>query len=543
MSNRFSPSAWQEAYKRGDERVASFYATDCFTTASRIGNGLTREALSEWKAFLRPHCGDESLLAPLDQLSDPNATVVVTGQQAVAGMGPLLALHKIFAAKHWAAEHSRRTGKPCIPVYWIASDDHDLAEVATAAWLRADGLRAAFDLAEDGSNTHSVFDVAIAPDRSGQLLEELAATTVASEFRDSILGALRESLAGEHPTFESHVLHLFCGWLLPLGIIPVVPRLGFLRNGARGIMRREIERPLESTRLMLEASAALDGAGCAPPIHRSGNEVNFFLTVDGQRGKVTFENREFVVTPPGAKGDVLARMSGLELLGILDREPQRFSPNAALRPLVQDAVLPTVAYVAGPTELVYHAQIGSLYGHFEVNRPAVIPRPNVVFTERKIERALEKLGAPVDWATLATAGEFEERLNVLAAEQDSGSAADRHVDALFRTLGELEESLADEQRDPAVKKSMEKLRGNVETGVEKLRERIQHHRRTRDEDKQRARERVLEYLFPGGSPQERSVGPLSPLLIQFGEGILPKLQKAINYEAEGFQRISLSDLQ
>lgn len=538
-----TPMQWQEGYKAGDERLAPFYPTPCWEwPATTPRDQLTREELAEWKQFLAPFADDVSLLAPIEALVSAETRAVLTGQQAGAGMTPILMVYKAFAAKHWAEKIARRDGVSCVPIFWIASEDHDLAEVEAAAWLANDGERRAHSLAQDGAApTRPISKQKIDEQGANDFLNELAESTYDTEFRPAIINLLKKSFE-DGATFESHFLHLFCQWLLPLGIVPVVPRLSFMRRRSAALIQNEIESDLLTNELIQNQSDEIARLGIDPPLHRSGDEVNFFLHVDGHRGKVIRDGDTFVVQTPDEAKKELLRIDKSGLLEILEDDPERFSPSAALRPLVQDTIFPTAVYIAGPTELAYHAQIGRLYKHFSVARPAVFPRPNVVLLDTKTEKGLEKLGLDESAACAPDEESFLKQGAEAHANDEESRQFQNKVEHLRESLGALEEWIKDFTPDTGVRKAAEKLNKASETGIEKLAERFENHLATRDASAVRARENVQNTLYPSGIPQERAIGILSPLLIQYGPGILERLYGTIDYTAEGFQAVSLKSI-
>ena len=396
MANVTSPlksaMAWQEAWKTGREEVLSFHASAPWEIpAARMSNLplLTAEDLGEWEGFLSS-LGIGTPRKDLDQLSHPGAMVVVTGQQAGALLGPLYVLFKALGARLWADEIARTSGRPCVPVFWVASDDHDLQEVATFSWQGEDDSLHAVNLADGQSRgERSVHREDIRPALIEPLLAKLEATSRETEFRPGILADIRAAL--EAKNFEAQFLELFRRWLVPLGIVPIVPRLGFLRRKAIPLFQQEIERAGESSQIVLAEGKKLEAHGMTAPLHRAGNEINFFVDMGEIRCRVLFENGTFKALSPHGK-KVLGQWNAAQLGELLTSEPERFSPNAILRPLVQDLALPSAAYIAGPTEFVYHGQIGPLYEHFGVGRPAVFPRPNAFLLEPRHSRAFSKLG-------------------------------------------------------------------------------------------------------------------------------------------------------
>ncbi|CAN5272788.1 bacillithiol biosynthesis cysteine-adding enzyme BshC [soil metagenome] len=532
---------WQEAYKSGDVAVGDFYDYPCWDLAGPVAarmagmNPLTAEDAREWKEFLRPHVNDEALLTPIDELTR-GAVCVVTGQQAGAALGPLYSLYKAFAAIHWAAE-VRKSGTPCIAVFWIASDDHDIAEIREAKWLTSGGELSAAALASDETKGRPAFAEPLDADLMKQFVERLEVSTAPTEFRGEVIEALKNAFA-DGANFESQFVSLFCKWLLPLGIIPIVPRLGFMRRRMGGVITREIERFAETNREVVAGGKRVEAIGPKAPLHRNGDEVNFFLDVDGVRGKVTSTDGKYRISEPIPGGKMLAEITDAELRAIAKSDPQRFSPNAILRPLAQDAALPTVGYVGGPSEVLYHGQIGNLYRDFGVTRPAVLPRPNVFLLDTKIEKALQKLGA-------ANEGDFLDIVNDAIAgtvASPTSAIADSALEKVRTSLDEFDQKIRELNAGTGVVKALEKLQEGANGALGLLQQRITQFAESQDGDRLRAKEKVRQNLLPGGGPHEREVGMIAPLMVNYGAEILAPLQAAIVFNAAGFQAVKLGGL-
>ncbi len=524
-----TPIEYCNAYRQGDARVGALHAGGCFDVAgaARLASERPHEPLAvveleEWRGFLRDHGAADGDLAPLDALASPDARIVVTGQQAGAAMGPLLGLYKALAARHWAAEIARASGRPVVPVFWVASDDHDLAEIATAAWLGRDHVPHHVTLAGDArGNRSSVYTVAPDPQDVATLLDDLSSTTHDTEFRPGVLEALEEAFA-KGATFEAQFVRLAVRWLLPLGIVPVVPRLGFLRRRAAAVLGKEINGSIDSNALIAGASERLRALGVQPPLHRAGDEVNFFLEIDGTRAKLRRDADAIVATPPSAH-DELARFSQMELAALLESDPGRFSPNAVLRPLVQDHALPTVVSVLGPTELVYHAQIGPLYEAFRVPRPGVWPRPHAVLVETSHLRAAEKLGIALDDLPLADSTNLKEALARAGTSADDQSRFDEAAGQLREALDRFQAAVHDLTPDTGARKAAEKAADSARTGIERTRDRFEQYLANRDTAMVNARGKLEGALLPGGHPQERALGPLAPLLVNHGADAIARI--------------------
>lgn len=489
------------------------------------GSPLSLEAVAEWKKFLKPYVRDESLLRPLDELVRENATVVVTGQQAGFALGPIYTVIKALDAKLHADAIAAKTKRPCVPVFWVASDDHDLGEVESISWAGKNGeLHTHRNLHEQREYLASCSIVQV-PESASDFLQKFAESTNESAFRPEILETLTRAFTDT--TYESQFLTLFCEWLLPLGIVPVVPRLGFIRRAAQPILKSEVAEFERTNHTVQRAGAKMRELGVDPPLGRSGNELNFFIDIDGIRAKLVSAGGKIEARVPDESKQRLHAFDERELTALIDEQPWRFSPNAILRPLVQDAAFPTVMYVGGSSELLYHGQLGELYAQFGVTRPAVVPRSNVALIDPRAEKALAKLG--VDASQVASF-DREEITRIITEAAASGSELDdirRQAEEIATLAGKLDQRLRSMTNDTGVVKASEKFKSSVEQGREKVLERVEYFLSTRNADRAAARDRILEALFPGGNPQERTLSILSPFLVQNGAAALGRLSGKI----------------
>jgi uncharacterized protein YllA (UPF0747 family) len=228
------------------------------------------------------------------------------------------------------------------------------------------------------------------------------------------------------------------------------------------------------------------------------------------------------------------RFSVAEALAFLEREPRAWSPSALLRPLVQDALLPTAAYVAGPAEIAYHAQIGPVYGHFGIPRPVLLPRPSLTLVEPPQARALE-----AERLTLGDlAGDPERIVSRWAREDypDVEAAFARTREAIERELGAVELVLGG--HDPTLRSATSAARGRTLHQVEGLHEKALRALKKRDQGRGERLRRTRDVLLPGGSLQERGLG-LIGVVGRHGRAIVPALEERLLPFARGHQVVFL----
>ena len=212
-----------------------------------------------------------------------------------------------------------------------------------------------------------------------------------------------------------------------------------------------------------------------------------------------------------------------ELAHALAADPEPFSPAVALRPVAQDTLFPTVAYVAGPGEASYWAQLRGVYERFGVPMPVVVPRPSLTLAERKVEKVLDKYGL----SAMDLAGDLEGLHKRLALE-----ASDADVDAAFKQAAALVNEAIDQAKpaamaaDPSLGKTAEATRAGLQKELAKLKDRVVRAEK-RNQDVMRAQlDKARAGLFPGGKPQERVLGP-AYVLNKYGPDLFERLADAL----------------
>jgi uncharacterized protein YllA (UPF0747 family) len=205
-----------------------------------------------------------------------------------------------------------------------------------------------------------------------------------------------------------------------------------------------------------------------------------------------------------------------------------------LRPLAQDLLLPTAAYVGGPAEIAYHAQIGPSYPHFGVARPALVPRPSLTLVEPQHARALE-----AERLSLADLEGDPEALLTRWAREDHPEverAFAQARDAVTRELTQVEETLA--RLDPTLRAAADSARGRALHPLEALHEKATRALKKRDQSRSDRLRRTRDALFPGGSFQERGLG-LIGALARHGPGLVDELRQRMDVFATGHQVVFL----
>jgi uncharacterized protein YllA (UPF0747 family) len=294
------------------------------------------------------------------------------------------------------------------------------------------------------------------------------------------------------------------------------------------LLAREIREGSPTSRLALETGEKLLAAGYHQQVPVRPGFLNLFVVMAGERRALSVEDATVEVRGLGR------RMSVEEALRELESNPADWSPGALLRPVIQDALLPTAAYMAGPAEIAYHAQIGSAYAHFGVPRPVLLPRPSVTLVEPSQARALEAEGLQLtdlqaDPEALVARWAKEAYPEVEAAFARAREAVERELRAVEEALGGL---------DPTLRGAADAARGRALHPIDALHEKSLRALKKRDQSRADRLRRTRDALFPGGAFQERGLS-LFGLLARHGLPLLADLEERLDPWARGHQVIYL----
>ena len=346
---------------------------------------------------------DETALGNARSLAGEDTFVVSTGQQTGLLTGPLYTIYKAVTAVKLARRVSEATGVRAIPVFWMAADDHDYAEINHVHVCRSDGEALRFELGPDDPNDRrSAGDRMLGPGL-GPLLERFEGALPDSEYSRSAFDTLRRHCTAETPLSDSFarlMTVLFRGH----GLVLVDPTDPALKPHMMPVFEREIRDPLASTRSVLATSNKLAKAGFDPQVSRSPDAVNLFLYQDGQRNALSYENGLF------ATRDRSLSYTSPDLLQLLEEAPERFTHNVITRPLVQDTLFPALTYIGGPAEIAYYGQLGGVYSQFELPFPVVYPRASHTLVGARTARVLEKHGLTISHFVQGIESVFDRKL-------------------------------------------------------------------------------------------------------------------------------------
>ena len=457
-----------------------------------------------------------------EALKDPKTLAVVTGQQSVLFGGPLYVLYKALAAMELARAMSESLKTTVVPVFWVASDDHDFAEIRATTLMDGNTelktLRYEPTVEPNLQPASTIILDSTISALAGSVRDLLPISPWRDDVCDALVASYRpgDSISG---AFSKLLQHFLPGLVI---IDPAVPRLKALMLP---VIDREISELSPTSRLAAGIGEKLLAAGYHQqvPVRASGF-LNLFLLQNGKRRALGVSEKGIEVRG----GNQV--MTTAELLSRVAASPEEASPGVMLRPLAQDYLLPTIAYIGGPAEVAYHAQIGPSYAHFGIPRPVIFPRPSFSLVDAATARAMEAEGLSfeelqTDTETLLARAAREANPEVEAAF----AQARAEIEGAF---GSIEETLA--KLDSTLRGATQSALGRALHQVEGLQEKALRTMKRQDATRAERLRRTRDFIFPGGALQERGVSWIS-LLAKYGPPIIDDIRRQMDPWAKGHQ--------
>ncbi|MCU0425257.1 MAG: bacillithiol biosynthesis cysteine-adding enzyme BshC [Candidatus Kapabacteria bacterium] len=449
------------------------------------------EAISATMSGLERTPAQERSLKALQQ---PTSLTVITGQQVGLLGGALYTMLKgwtaVQTARNLAKKHS---ALEFVPVFWVEDNDHDIDEISNVSLINAQGevytLQGSWKLKPERV---AAADVAYDESIEATVNEAIEALPN-SEHSHSVATLISETYKPGTPVTQAFVRILQAS-LGETGILFVSAAELRKRGLFQEIVRKELASVGMAATLVERASAELTSNGYHAQAQASA--VNLFVHTDGKRHKInTLEGNEHFQA-----GEM--RYSKAELLAIADAEPHRFSPAVLLRPVVQDAIFPNAAYIGGPGEIAYLAQIAELYAHFGVAPTATISRHSATLTDKRTMQTCEKLGVEAEFFFRRYA-DIEQ--DIMHKQENKALAA-----ALDTTKATIEQAFADllphiTALDPTLAPTSDRMKHQALQGITDLEGKIRKAQKRLEETTLGKARKAASLLFPEGGLQERAL--------------------------------------
>jgi bacillithiol synthase len=471
-----TPAAWADTIKRSQSfarQPAETARVIAAQQASRNAPAKSRESAA--------------------RLADPATRVVITGQQAGLFGGPLFTLLKAITTMKLAAQVEREHRVPVVPVFWIDAEDHDWPEVSSCTVLDSELAPATVRLADlPGAGSLPIARLNLT-DAINAALDQLNTALPDTEFKSEIMSGLRTAYAPGRSMATA-----FGIWmeqvLGPRGLVVYDSSDPAAKALARDVFVKELSQPGQTARIAAKAGDALVAKGYHAQAKLADGTVCVFH-LNAERAAIKID---------GTSAEIAERTVPLDQLKQeAQHQPDHFSPNVLLRPLVQDTVFPTICYVAGPNELAYLGQLKEIYAHFGIPMPLMYQRATATLADSATLRFLSKYDLPIT----ALRAQDESALNQLLESQLPPTVEQ----ALTSVSSMVEERMnavaaAVPQIDPTLEGAVKSTLGKMQHEVHSLHNKVIQAAKRRDETLRRQFQRSQALTFPQGHPQEREVG-------------------------------------
>ncbi len=465
-------------------------------------------------AQLRSRGAPPAALASAEKLADPETVAIVAGQQAGLFGGPLFTLLKALTAVGLARRVSAEHNVTAVPVFWVHGEDHDLDEISSSGVLTSDLELHTVTVPLESASGQPASEMRL-PDSITDVVADLRERLPETEFTSALFQQLAEIYQPGTGMVEA-----FSRWmdmlLGPLGLVVFDASDANAKPMVRTLFDRELDIPGETSRLATAAGDSLTTLGYHAQVTPESDAVALFYLGD-TRQAIRLQSADHRAGPAFEIGTEVVPSD--QLRARLVERPEAFSPNVLLRPVVQDAIFPTVATVAGPSELAYLAQLRDVYRHFGVPMPIMYPRASATL---------------VDQATLKFLDRYKVDFEMLPPQDDgllNRLLAALLPDAVERTIGDTERAIGEHLAavvtevsvvDPTLAGVVETTQTRMARDLKNLRNKIVQAAKRRDETLRRQYHRARSLAFPNGDPQERAVGVIY-FLNRYGPHLVERL--------------------
>jgi bacillithiol biosynthesis cysteine-adding enzyme BshC len=509
-------SSLSRDYVQGETHLARFFEGDFRDPASfqkkarEVDQRFHKEGRERVASLIRPptDAGKEAL----ERFVAEDGYLVTTGQQPGLFGGPLYSLYKALTAIKLAQTLEPILGRPVLALFWVASEDHDWAEADHTYLLDQENeLHTSRVPHQGGEASLPLHRIPVATGMEKTLSHFLEALPH-TEFTEPLLTLIRRAYPPGN-TLSEGFTRLMEGLLADLPIVFADAAEPALKEHSQELLLTELDGA-ETREALLHRVAShleMDGYGIQVPILEGG--VNLFLEGPAGRDRVYRDGSAFRLNHAGTS------LSAEDIRAQVREDPSILSPNVLLRPVVENALFPTVSYVAGPGEMAYYAQLKDYFLSHGIQMPVIFPRHGATLVESKVGKVLDKF-------QLAPEG-LHRPFHELAAE----IAREEVPPEIRRSLGEIRGSIgkgagaltkATQKVDPTLKGPVTHARNAAYQAFDEAERKILQAVKKQNEIALNQLEKAQRNLYPGGKPQERVLNPFF-YLARYGPDLIPAL--------------------
>ncbi|RBP06916.1 bacillithiol biosynthesis cysteine-adding enzyme BshC [Rossellomorea aquimaris] len=377
-------------YLKQEEPVTSFFHYNVNSSSvysdrmkDLASRQFQREDLAECiSSYMKSLPSSEKVEESLGKLRN-DAVTVIAGQQAGLMTGPLYTIHKIISVIQLARQQEAELKHPVVPVFWIAGEDHDYQEVNhiyVEKGSKLDKVGYPERITEKKMTSHITYEKTVMKKWLDDILVILGETEHTKQLASDLTKMIDE---------EEDIVRFFAHFVMSLfkdfGLLVIDSAYPRLRKLESRHFHHLIENSQSITDKVLEQQEEIRKNGYGTQLDISPLAANLFIQLQDERALLEREGNKFFEKNSGKA------YSNLELLSILDESPESFSNNVVTRPMMQEWLFPTLAFVAGPGEIAYWGELKKAFEYVDLKMPPVVPRLNITIVEREIEKRIQDL--------------------------------------------------------------------------------------------------------------------------------------------------------
>ncbi|TYR82628.1 bacillithiol biosynthesis cysteine-adding enzyme BshC [Priestia megaterium] len=470
-------------------------------------------------AFNKQYGASDQTLANIEKLKDEKSVVVVGGQQAGLLTGPLYTIHKVISIILLAKQQERALGVPVLPVFWIAGEDHDFAEI-NHVYIEDKGNLLKKTLKHSMRTKEMVSNMEINKEACSEWIDTIFQTFGETQHTNEVLVFIKDAL-NKSRTFVDFFAHLVTTLFKNYGLI----LMDAASSGVRQIESSFFVQLIEQSKQLAEAVITQQqkvSRTYKKMIDVSEESAHIFYSHEGNRVLLERNAEENVFI--GKQSEV--SLSKKELVQIAKQNPEMLSNNVVTRPLMQEHLLPTLAFIAGPGEVAYWAELEKAFSLFGFKMPPVVPRLSYLLVERTVAKYLDELQLSI--AEVINEGVQKQREHWLMTEVKNPyetyfENAKKEFEKIHKTLRENIQ-----KEDKTFDEVLLKNRAIIQKQFDVAKKIVESKQLIKHEVKHVKYNQIEAALCPHNSPQER-IWNISYYLNKYGMQFVSEL---LNEEVE-----------
>ncbi|MEE8561234.1 MAG: bacillithiol biosynthesis cysteine-adding enzyme BshC [Gemmatimonadota bacterium] len=515
-------------YAAGDEAVISLLAPTTPDGAASDRAELDAPEAAEHRCDRRIdpevfHTSSPEAARKLKAVLNGDGAFVTTGHQPCLLLGPLYVLYKALTAIEVAVRLESRLGIPVLPLFWVASDDHDWDEVGSTCLVDTANALRRFRLEPPPGRAGRSVGETVLDEPIRDLMSDVWQAVPQSEFITDYIKLFEDAYRPGRSIGEAFGVALE-GTLQGRELVWLDAAEARVKAALAPMYRRALLEAAEAEGAVVAGTERVRSAGFEAQLAVPAGASNVFYDDGTARLRVYVSGRSARIGRAGPEKPLA------DLISELEERPEAFGPSAALRPVAESCLLPVAATVLGPSEIGYWAQLPDLFAWAGLDVPRVVPRTGWIVMEAKVTKVLNSLAArPED---LSDGGVALAGRTVRAGRPDSVAEALAELqmtqEAAFDSVAQ---ALAEEI--PGIRATAEKARAGARKALRQLERAVDGSVRERQSVLRGQIEKAALHLFPGGVAQERVMSPIY-YLARYGTEFLEQLDREVRDEVEEY---------